>query len=103
MLSVDNNLFEGSVFSSLPELSPTIKRAALVTCGIAGSVFLGVKAYRYVRSVTAQRVREKVADYVVIGFTLTFETAQAIQKINICFDFAKSVALTFAVYAWRKL
>ena len=56
-------------FSFFPEIPPAVKKAVLVASAVAGTAFLGVQAYRYVRSVSDQRIREKISDYVVIGFT----------------------------------
>ncbi len=67
MNSVEKN--SSIPISFFPEIPPTIKKAALVACAVAGTAFLGVQVYRYVSSVSKQRIREKISDYVVIGFT----------------------------------
>lgn len=63
MLAINND----SLNSYLPEISPT--KAALVACVVAGAAFLGYKAYQYTQVAVKQQIREKIADYLVIGFT----------------------------------
>lgn len=69
MPSVTNHLFGGNHSPSLPELSPNVRKTALIVCGIAGCVFVGVQAHRLVRSVIEWRIRDRVVDYIVVGMS----------------------------------
>ncbi|HSX13543.1 MAG TPA: hypothetical protein VLE96_03890 [Chlamydiales bacterium] len=60
----------------LPEMSSTTKNVVKTACGIAGILFLGYKAYGYFHNHVEQSLREKVADYIVIGCTRDFKLSE---------------------------
>lgn len=62
MLSINNALFR--ILDYLSK-SQAVQKAVM----IAGAIFLGMKTYRYVRASTEAHLREKIANYIVIGFT----------------------------------